>query len=45
MKGCLWEDLLYLPFKTGFRHIIVLLRGKTQMLEVLINLATIQDQA
>ena len=45
MRGCLWEDLLYLSFKTDFRHFIVSLREKTQMLEVLLNHATIQDQA
>ena len=32
MRGCLWEDLLYLSFKTDIRHFIVSLREKTQML-------------
>ena len=45
MRRCLWEDLLHLFFKADFRHFIVLLREKTQMFEVLLNHATIQDQA
>ena len=28
MRGCLWEDLLYLSFKTDFRDFIVSLREK-----------------
>ena len=45
MRGYLWEDLLYLPFKTDFRHFIVSVREETPMLEVLLKRATIHDQA
>ena len=43
MRGCLLEDLLYLPFNTDFRNFIVSFRDKIQILWVLLSRATIHD--
>ena len=43
MRGCLLEDLLYLPFNTDFRNFILSFRDKIQILWVLLNRATIHD--
>ena len=43
MRGCLLEDLMYIPFKTDCCHFIVSFREKTQGLWVLLDRVTIHD--